>query len=376
MEISLFTLLRSALDDILVSDIEIDESLWYQIATAHDVEHLVAFALKRNDLLKKDSSFSEKSIFKAVYRCEKLTFALNELSEALEEGQIPFIPLKGAVLREYYPEPWMRTSCDIDVLVHREDLERAIEHLTTTLGYEEKWKGTHDVSLFTPGGIHIELHFDLIEENCANNAIGVLRNVWKNVSLRENCKYHYEMSDAFFYFHHIAHMAQHFETGGCGIRPFLDLWILDRRENLDFTARDTLLSEGGLLKFAQSVRKLSRVWLNREEPDEVSVQMQDYLLRGGVYGSSENRVALLQKERGGKVGYLLSRIFISYEKLKRYYPILEKHRWLMPIMQIRRWFKLLKPHVASMAKNEIKANHNLQKGAASQMGDFLKNIGL
>ena len=28
----------------------------------------------------------------------------------LEEAKIPYIPLKGTVLRDYYPEAWMRTS--------------------------------------------------------------------------------------------------------------------------------------------------------------------------------------------------------------------------------------------------------------------------
>ncbi|MBO4954226.1 MAG: nucleotidyltransferase family protein, partial [Clostridia bacterium] len=36
---------------------------------------------------------------------------------------IDFMPLKGAVIRQYYPEPWMRTSCDIDIHVKKDRLE-------------------------------------------------------------------------------------------------------------------------------------------------------------------------------------------------------------------------------------------------------------
>ncbi len=372
----LFSLICSALGASPVSEIEADPKDLYQLAEAHDLGHLVAFSLKQNGLLPKEDAFMEKSILKAVYRHETSSYALKEMSAALEEAKIPFVPLKGSVLREYYPEPWMRTSCDLDVLVHREDLERAIDHLVRTLGYTEKEHNPHDVSLFTPRGVHIELHFDLVEEGRANNAIEVLRSVWENVSLCENSGYRYEMSDAFFYFYHIAHMAKHFETGGCGIRPFLDLWILDHLENIDFSARDALLSEGGLLRFAEAARKLSRVWFGGEEADELSRQLQAFLLSGGSYGTSENRVALQQTKKGGRFGYLLSRVFISYDKLKRYYPILEKHRWLMPVMQIRRWFMLLQPQVASMAKNELKTNSSLKKSKADEMGDFLEEIGL
>lgn len=36
----------------------------------------------------------------------------------------------------------------------------------------------------------------------------------------------------------------------------------------------------------------------------------------------------------------MSRIFLSYDSLKVLYPTLQKHRWLTPIMQVRR-FRLL-----------------------------------
>jgi hypothetical protein len=270
----------------------------------------------------------------------------------------------------------MRTSCDIDVLVHRNELENAISYLTEKLGYEEKGKASHDVSLFSATGVHIELHFDLVEEGRANNAINVLSTVWDNVSLRRDSEYWYEMSDDFFYFYHIAHMAKHFETGGCGVRPFIDLWILDHIDGANKEARDALLEKGGLLKFAEQARILSNIWFGDGQYDNVSYQFQNFLFHGGVYGSTDNRVALHQKKKGGRIGYIISRMFIPYANLKRYYPVLEKHKWLMPVMQIRRWFMLLKPDVAKMAKSEILANGNIESAHAEQMDELLKNIGL
>ena len=32
---------------------------------------------------------------------------------------------------------------------------------------------------------------------------------------------------------------------------------------------------------------------------------------------------------------------MPYDSLRTVYPILEKHKWLMPLMQVRRWFRLL-----------------------------------
>lgn len=378
----LFALLRSAIRGTKLTDSEREnysEDMLQdllKLSAKHDVIHLLALGLKQNGLISEDNAEIEEYILKAVCRYEQLRYEYDILSDALEKAQIPFLPLKGSVLRQYYPELWMRTSCDIDVLVHQNDLETAIAYLSKNHNYVEKERATHDVSLFTQIGVHVELHFDLVEEGRAKSAIDVLKHVWENVSVHKGYKYWYDMTDEYFYFYHIAHMAKHFETGGCGIRPFIDLWILDHMDDVDIVTRDALLSQGSLLKFTTVARELSEVWFGGKEADELTLQMQEFILHGGVYGSIDNRVAIQQKKQGGRFGYVLSRVFVPYAKLKRYYPVLEKHPWLMPIMQIRRWFMLLNPDVARMAKKEMAVNKKIERTEANEMNGFLENIGL
>ncbi|MBQ2945373.1 MAG: nucleotidyltransferase family protein [Clostridia bacterium] len=346
------------------------------IAQKHDLAHLIVLALNNNGLITNDTT-SKKRLLAAVYRYEQINHTFDQTTAVLEELAIPFVPLKGAVMRSYYPEPWMRTSCDIDILLHREDIDKAIAALTERLQYTvNDVEAMHDISLTTPKSVHVELHFDLVEEGRAQNAVDVLHSVWDNAVLRKNSNCWYEMTDAYFYFYHIAHMAKHFENGGCGIRPFIDLWLLEKTDSADKASRDKLLENGNLLTFANASRSLCEVWFGGKEHDELTLKMQDFILHGGVYGSSENRVALQQSKKGGRLGYLFSRIFIPYAKLKRYYPILEKHRWLTPFMQIRRWFMLLRPSVARMAKTELFANANIERNTADRMNAFLNDIGL
>lgn len=378
----LFALLHSAICETKLTEEERNHyspdmlSGLLKISSKHDVAHLLAFGLKTNGLLNETDKKLENEILAAVYRCETQKLVLKELCTALEKAKIPFIPLKGAVLRGYYPEPWMRTSCDIDVLVQYEYLDAATEVFIKDCGYVEGERATHDVAFSSPRGVSVELHFDLVEEGRAKNAIDVLHSVWDNAALHENSEYWYEMTDAYFYFYHIAHMAKHFENGGCGLRPFVDLWILDHMLDADISARDELLSKGGLMKFAEASRALSKVLFEGKAPDELTIKMQNFLLCGGAYGSTDNRVALQQRKKGGTLGYLMSRIFIPYTKLKRYYPILEKHCWLMPVMQIRRWFMLLNPEVRSMAMSEIAVNGKIKSSHADEMNAFLKDIGI
>ena len=132
-----------------------------EIGIKHDVAHLVILGVKQNGLIEKDASL-DHYIYKAVYRHEKLNYEFENLCNILEKAQIKFIPLKGAVLRKYYPEEWMRTSCDIDILVHDEELEKAVHVLKDKMQYTQLHRTTHDISFVTPTGVRVELHFDLL----------------------------------------------------------------------------------------------------------------------------------------------------------------------------------------------------------------------
>lgn len=55
--------------------------------------------------------------------------AFRDICSIFDKIKIAYIPLKGAVIRPYYPYDSMRTSCDIDILIHEEDLELAIKNL-------------------------------------------------------------------------------------------------------------------------------------------------------------------------------------------------------------------------------------------------------
>ncbi|MCQ2385650.1 MAG: nucleotidyltransferase family protein, partial [Clostridia bacterium] len=70
-----------------------------------------------------------------LYAFEKMRGELALLTDAFSQNGIPYIPLKGAVLAEVYPEPYMCLSGDIDVLVKPEDVDKAVDLLKASYGY-------------------------------------------------------------------------------------------------------------------------------------------------------------------------------------------------------------------------------------------------
>ena len=362
--------------ELNLSDAEGDQL--YKISKSHDMVHIVGNVLIKNKIISAKTEIYDKfqkQIMIAMYRYESLNYDFSRVAKLFEREKIKYIPLKGTVIRKMYPVPWMRTSCDIDILIEEKNFDRAAKCLLDA-GLQKGSESPHDITFITQSGSHIELHYSLIEKETASDADSVLRKVWEGSAEHKGYSYWCDMSDEMFYFYHIAHMAKHFLYGGCGIKPFVDLWILDDLNGIDRAKRDELLKRGKLLPFAESVRRLSKIWFGNGEHDPITRQMEDYILRGGVYGSSENRITVQQQKKGGRIKYVLSKIFIPYDTIKFHYPILQKHRWLTPIMQVRRWGKLIFCGHLKRTAREIRYNSSISDTEAEKMQGFLSDIGL
>lgn len=317
----------------------------YELLKRHDIAHLLGVVLLKNPENREKYKELAKSQFAAVMRYEKGKYAKEQIYNLFEERAIRFMPLKGAVLCNYYHEPWHRTSCDIDVLVSTENLERATNLLIEKLNFQYQGKSEHDISLYSPNGVHLELHYDFHEENIS------VEDGWNSASPVDGKKYHYALTPEAFILHQVAHTAKHFKYGGCGIRFFIDLWILLHNMPYDKEKLNPLLAQKGLEQFFEKSVRLIEVWFNDVQSDEFTQKMADYILQSGVYGNNENRVAIDNVKIKSNFKYAMSRVFQGYSELKTRYPILIKHRWLMPFCQVGRWVALLRTGKIKNARN-------------------------
>ncbi len=352
----------------------------YALSKQQDLAHIVGYELNNLGRLRDDeiSQKFKRQILQAVYRQSQMENTCQQVYQLFTQLKIPFIPLKGAILRAYYPEPWMRTSCDIDILVKEEDLDNAIAALQQKLQYTVSGRTDHDISFNSTNGVHLELHYDTVGKRSAiNNCRDVLSGIWDDAQVLQPGSSQYCMSDAMFYFYHIAHMAKHFQNGGCGIRPFLDIWIMHHRISFDKEKRNRLLQQGGLLSFAQAAEQLAEVWFTGAKPDALSQQISDYIFSAGLFGNNANRAAVGQAKMGGKLQYLLfRRVFLPYDFLKAEYPILKKHKWLTPIYQVIRWIRMLRNGKLRQTAKELQANMKTDGTAIASNTEMLKQLGL
>lgn len=333
---SIFSLIRNEIYcEPLPSDFEYDIKKVFSISRRHDIAHLVGDALLCNKLLP-EGKIAEKVrgyVINAVYRYEQQNAEYEIICKCFQENEIDYVPLKGLVIRKLYPEPWMRTSCDIDILVREKDLERAGKVLKANGFLTDGKINYHDIS-FYHGDIHLELHFNICEN--IKQLDGLLSQVWDYV---ERFKGHeYREIPEYYVYHHIAHMAYHFLSGGCGIRPFIDLWILREQQFYDEEKLLPLLEKSNLVKFYKAIVKLMSVWMDGEQHDDTTLRMEKYVLIGGVYGTAANSYSVGAASSKGKKKYLLKLAFPRYEIMCIIYPSLKKHKILLPFCYLHRIF--------------------------------------
>lgn len=327
-----------------ISDVEITNNSFtlsekellniYKISNNHDLSQLVWRALQKNKIEVSDKiaeKFKDKTYI-AVSRYEQIMFETENLQNIFEKEKIPYMFLKGACIRKYYPEPWLRTSCDVDILI-KKDMRNKIVALLDKNGYKKESFDIHNVLLIAPSDLHIELHFS-IKENM-KEADKILQRAWEYSNLTEDGKCMYHFDNEYFMFYLFAHAAAHFLSGGCGLKPFVDLYILEKNISYDSDKLNMLLEKGKIRVFADKMRELAYHWFENGELTDVTQKMEEYVLIGGAYGTDMNSKMVEIKKNKNPL-HLLRRIFLPYEEIRTQYPIIDKHPILTPFCEIAR----------------------------------------
>ncbi len=337
----------------------------YKLAKKHDLGQAVAFAAEKLGI-KKDFLEREKAL--AILRVEKLKFATEQVSDILEKAKIPHMLLKGAHLRCLYPEEWVRTSCDVDIYVERSQSDFASELLEKN-GFIRGRYGEHDIALTAPNGCHIELHFLLMEEKWLKNSSKIFSDIWRK-SVKET-EYRYRMNDEMLRFYHIAHMSKHIRNGGCGIKPFLDIWMIDTAMH-QHCKDESLYEKAGLVQLERNAKLLTQIWFSDEKHTPLTSALEEYILSGNVYGTHRNTLTVKRRESGNKFNYICSRLFMPYSELSKKYPSLKRCPLLYPIYMLRRWFTLFNKKVSRRVKSEIA----IEKNDINSVDSLLSGLGL
>lgn len=307
---------------------------------------------------------------RSEYRAIQHDNALRKIRTVLDEEQIPYVLLKGAVLRHLYPNILFRTSSDIDILVHEDDLKRAVKSLEEKAGFKKELENYHDISMIG-SRTHLELHFSIKEND--EKLDRMLVKAWDYAEPSgEGCLY--KFTPEYQVFHIVAHMSYHFLHGGLGIRPLLDLWLLRKKTQYDETLVEELLSQCDLVKFYKECCYLSDVWMEEKEHTQTSRLFEDFCLSGSVFGNSEFRIAGAQRNNRGW-RYICSRAFPPKYQVKEFYKDPTGKEHTLPYYYVKRWRTWLGKERRGKLGQQITATVKSDKEYQSKADELFKRLG-
>lgn len=271
---------------------------------------------------------------KAV-RCDMLQdIELDAISEAFSNNGISHIPLKGSVVKKYYPLPDLRRSSDFDILIHDFDREKA-NAVLTNMGYDcESYKQIMDDS-YRKDKTHLELHVSLVSPQASS--FEFLSKVWEYVE--EENDFRYAMKSEFLYVYLLAHLHRHLMGGGGGIKLISDFWILQNSIELDPELIETFAKMANLSNLNHCTTELVNKWFGDKACNsEQALIIEQLILGSGAYGNYETAMKMkFSNQNSSRVMNFIKLAFPPTSYLKIRYPILENYPYLLPLMWIMRF---------------------------------------
>ena len=316
-----------------------DLSALYEAARTHMMTSIVAMALESAGIQDPDFLSEEYS---AIRKNVSFDAELEVLSRRLSEAGIWYMPLKGALMKDYYPRIGMRQMADYDILF---DAPRGkdVRDIMLSLGYsvKEYGSGHHDEYIKLPF-YNFEMHRALIVQPDNRAVYRYYQNVKDRLLPDESHPLRFRFTPEDFYVFHLAHEYKHYSGAGIGLRPGLDIYVYLKRfgDQLDraYIARE--LKKLGLTEFERASRELAMaLYGDGTLTDEGRAMLQRHI-GAGSFGSEENRVDQAVEQMGGgvsaKLRYMLRRIFVPREIIRDVYPFFWRHKLLIPFLPFYR----------------------------------------
>lgn len=322
----------------------------YRVSQAHFVDALTGTVLKQAGV----SLFPDwaQSIAKAVRKEILFDAERTKLFSFMEQNGIWYLPLKGIILKEYYPAVGMRQMSDNDILFDEAYAEE-IRQFMTGQGYEVISFGKihHDAYEKKPvynfemhrrlypsaHNIHLEMYYENIKERLMPQGKGCFGQ---------------QMSDEDFYIFMVCHAYKHYKGYGTGIRTLLDFYVyLQAKTELDFSYIETECRKLEIEAFEKDSRVLCKKVFGENAVNTIGSlgdeerNMLSYYLGSGVYGSRQqmvkNRLTAYKKE-----GRHFARLYYSWHRLfpgmevYQHYPF-SGHKITLPLCWLYRIFDML-----------------------------------
>ena len=314
----------------------------------------------------------------AIFREANQELGAGVILDAFEERGIDCMPLKGYIIKHMYPSVEMRGMCDVDILIHTDDMER-IRPIMENNGFMMSVESRHEY-VYKSNTITVELHKSVVP--CYNRDLyEYYGDGWGFAKRKPGYNHRYEMATEDLYVYTAAHTAKHYLNGGAGIKHVADNYVMRHKAEMNRQYIETELAKLGLNRFESILSRLAEAWFGDGGYDGETKEMAYYILNSGAWGTKEradsSRV-YRETENGGytaaRIKTLFRTVFPEKDTLSLRYKIVARHGWMYPLAAVYRWFDVLFNRRRNI-KGNISSGFVGQK-MIEEFADHCKKVGL
>ena len=267
---------------------------------------------------------------------------------AAEEKGVDMLLLKGVVLKDLYPVPELRTMSDCDIIIKKEQLEE-VKEVFASEGYTIAKELENAVEFEKKGSLKFELSYSLFSFVKSKKEFNI--NIWENIAPVIG-NHIVKLSDENSFIYSIVHLAKHIMHKGAGIRNLVDIVLLAKQKDLDWSYIIKQMKLLNIEKFFYGIMKVSeenfglpRYFEHPDVDDDILNKLIGFMMSNGIYGATDNIFIYdVRNSEGSKLRRRLNyieRIFPPREKLTERYSYAKKYPVLISVAWIHRLFKVI-----------------------------------
>lgn len=305
------------------------------------------------------------------------------ISQKLSENKISHMPVKGWYIRNLYPIPELRTFGDIDILINKQDRQKAHEiFIKNGYSIKDNWEPTYS---YDKGLLRCEVHTELMDSDigkgeqvisCFSNALDTAER-----ELGERFSPQKELHLIYLF----CHLAKHLYGGGAGIRMYLDiaLFLKANFTTLDFDKINSDFKELKLDHFFKTITLTCSEWFQIDLPFEItdvtseSIEaLKEYTFGADLFGKTRDKsiISLRNNETNSKGSVLKDTLFPSSEKIEERYKFIKGRKYLLPLAWAVRSFVNIKEIPQKLSF--VKKVSNADMDSVNEYDKFISEIGL
>jgi len=354
--------------DIPAMPEDVDGERVYNLAVRNSAQALLYFANEQGRVFDEGVSVKLKKAYQAAMLREMSQQAeLERIRKEFSENGISFMLLKGSHLKALYPKPEMRFMVDMDVLVKKEDIEKA-KAILLSHGLRQEMNNGKDIVLIKAPFLTVELHNSLFTED--NYMYEYFLSVWDRAEKTDD--YEYKMIDDDLYVYTLAHLAEHYTNAGACFRPAVDLYLLNKSCSLDEAYISQELEKLSLNDFNETIKNVGRSIFENGKTDEKTQLAENYIVFGPPVKNA-NEVASAAQTNESKLKRIIKMLFPNLRHMQNLFPVLEKLPFLLPMFWVIRFFKYA---FTKRAREKLKAVSSADTEDAKLLQKIYKDSGI